>query len=82
MAFDSQGNLYGTTAAGGTSNYYGAVFQLKPPAKANGSWTSTAIHTFKGGTDGATPASTPVVDQNGDVYATTWNHKGTKSLIE
>ena len=27
----------------------------------------TAIHTFKGGTDGATPASTPVVDQNGDV---------------
>lgn len=70
IAFDSQGNVYGTTAAGGTSNYYGTVFQLKPPAKTNGSWTETVLHNFTGGSDGGYPIGGVVVGANGDVYGT------------
>jgi len=70
IAFDSQGNLYGTTAAGGTSNYYGTVFQLKPPVKANGSWTEAVLHNFTGGSDGGYPIGGVVAGANGNVYGT------------
>jgi hypothetical protein len=70
IAFDSQGHLYGTTAAGGTSNYYGTVFELKPPAKANGSWTETVLHSFTGGSDGGYPLAGVAVGANGNVYGT------------
>lgn len=77
--FDSSGAIYGTTEIGGTSNS-GTVFQLTPPA-GSGSWTYSVIHTFRGGTDGATPASTPVFDANGTLYATTWTG-GTESCYQ
>jgi uncharacterized repeat protein (TIGR03803 family) len=30
LVFDAKGNLYGTTAGGGLSDYYGTVFRLSP----------------------------------------------------
>ena len=68
--FDSQGALYGTTAAGGTSNYYGTVFQLMPPAKVNGAWTESVLHNFTGGSDGGYPIGGLAVGTNGALYGT------------
>ena len=48
---DEQGNLYGTTSAGGASNCgqfgsCGVVFKLSP--NLNGTWSETILHTFTG----------------------------------
>jgi hypothetical protein len=43
LTFDSNGNLYGTTALGGdgcSGSGCGTVFELSPPATAGGNWTS------------------------------------------
>ncbi len=45
IIFDSAGNIYGTTTAGGAENG-GAVFQLTPPASSDGNWTETVLHSF------------------------------------
>lgn len=45
---DSEGNLYGTTSSGGTSDG-GVVFRLDP------SGNLTVLHDFTGGTDGTNP---------------------------
>ena len=44
MVFDNAGNLYGTTALGGASNY-GTVFQLTPSGSG---WTEKVIYNFTG----------------------------------
>ncbi len=41
-AYDQQGNLYGTTTAGG-ANDYGTVFELTP---SGGGWTKTILYNF------------------------------------
>jgi hypothetical protein len=76
LAFDSAGNLYGTTAGGGSANsicyYYGlcgVVFQLSPSA--SGPWTQTVIHSFTGGADGANPTAGVIVDSSSNVYGAT-----------
>lgn len=76
IVFDSQGNLYGTTAAGGTSNYYGIVFQLKP--QSGGKWTETVLHNFTGGSDGGYPFGGVTVGSNGAFYGTA-SYSGTAS---
>ncbi len=63
LAFDSAGNLFGTTAAGN-----GAVFELK---RNSGSWVHVRLHTFGGGTDGIGPNVGLAVDASGHVYGTT-----------
>ncbi len=68
-AFDSAGNIYGTTIEGGAS-LVGNVFQLT--RSAGGNWTATSIHDF--GTnppDGFFPVSGVVLDSAGSVYGTT-----------
>jgi len=47
LVADSAGNLYGTTALGG-SNHDGTVFELSPPATAGGAWTETVLYSFQG----------------------------------
>jgi uncharacterized repeat protein (TIGR03803 family) len=55
LAFDSKGNLYGTTVSGGEYGL-GTVYELTP-AK-TGYWTATSIYSFKGGsTDGFWPVA-------------------------
>ena len=51
VTFDNSGNLYGTTAGGGT-NGYGTVFQLVPSGSA---WTENILHQFELGNDGGVP---------------------------
>jgi len=78
LAFDPQGNLYGLAEQGGTAGACnqnrgcGTVFQLTP--QAGGLWQFSVIHIFDGGYGGATPAlhQSPLVDANGNLYATTF----------
>ena len=49
LIFDRTGNLYGTTADGGTLSL-GTVFKLTP--NTDGSWTETVIYSFLGREDG------------------------------
>jgi uncharacterized repeat protein (TIGR03803 family) len=61
LAFDSAGNLYGTTT--------NAVFKLTP--NSSGGWTSKTLHVFRGIPDGATPAGGVVLDAAGNIYGLT-----------
>lgn len=67
VTFDSSGNLYGTTAAGG-SYAYGNVFKL---TKSGNMWLWSAIYSFKGEDDGGSAYATPVFDALGNLYGTT-----------
>jgi uncharacterized repeat protein (TIGR03803 family) len=66
---DANGNLYGTTAVGGTS-FEGTVFEVTPAG------TETILHSFSGGADGSLPSSTLVIDTLGNLYGTTDNGGG------
>jgi uncharacterized repeat protein (TIGR03803 family) len=74
LVFDSKGNLYGTTQYGGNSSGTGTVFELSP--NPSGGWTETVLYQFclVGGncTDGSTPYSSLVFDQQGNLYGTTF----------
>jgi uncharacterized repeat protein (TIGR03803 family) len=67
LILDSAGNLYGTTSSGGSSGF-GTVFELK---NSNGSWTESVLHTFAGGSDGASPYASVIFDTAGNLYGTT-----------
>jgi len=72
LALDSGGNLYGTTAQGGTgckSGGCGVAYMLTPD-KAGG-WAQTVLWNFKGGKDGSAPQGNLVVGSDGAVYGTT-----------
>jgi uncharacterized repeat protein (TIGR03803 family) len=69
VIFDTAGNLYGTTAAGGANND-GTVFELTPGA--NGNWTEKILHSFDlNGKDGAHPRGGLIFDATGSLYGTT-----------
>lgn len=71
VIFDTDGALYGLTAAGGAYGQ-GAVFKLTPPVAAGTAWTETVLYPFAGGSDGAAPmASRLIFDTNGALYGTT-----------
>jgi uncharacterized repeat protein (TIGR03803 family) len=61
---DTTGNLYGTTAHGGTYGL-GSVFEV------NSSGTETVLYSFTGGADGANPYVGVVRDTAGNIYGTT-----------
>jgi uncharacterized repeat protein (TIGR03803 family) len=64
LVFDAAGNLYGTTAAGGSFGY-GIVFELTPAT--GGAWNETVLHSFDL-TDGATSWSGLIFDAVGNLY--------------
>jgi uncharacterized repeat protein (TIGR03803 family) len=64
LTFDNAGNLYGTTAGGGTHGH-GTVFQLRA-----GTWAETVLHSFTG-RDGDFPTAGPVFGMGGALYGTT-----------
>jgi uncharacterized repeat protein (TIGR03803 family) len=66
------GTIYGTGSYSGTANDSGTAFELTPPTN-GGTWTYTVLHSFAGGSDGATPATTMALDPAGNLYGTTWN---------
>ncbi len=67
LTFDSKGNLYGTTVAGGSS-FQGVVFELSPGS--NGTWSETVLYNFAGGTSGGNPFTGVVFDSSGNLYGT------------
>jgi uncharacterized repeat protein (TIGR03803 family) len=68
LLLDSLGNLYGTTAAGGSFGN-GTVFKLTPDQ--SGGWTESVLHSFTGGPDGGDPWSNLIFDKAGSLYGTT-----------
>jgi uncharacterized repeat protein (TIGR03803 family) len=66
---DANGNLFGTTYAGG-ANDYGTVFEIAKTAAGYAS-TPTTLVSFNG-TDGATPFAGLIADTNGNLFGTTY----------
>jgi uncharacterized repeat protein (TIGR03803 family) len=65
LALDTLGNLYGTTGA--YSYYYPqSVFKLTPAHQ-----EIVLYRCCSGGTDGASPSASPILDSSGNLYGTT-----------
>jgi len=65
---DTEGNLYGTTAAGGDLDCgggCGTVFKIDPAGK------ETVLHSFAAGADGDYPLAGLIRDASGNLYGTT-----------
>jgi uncharacterized repeat protein (TIGR03803 family) len=73
VIFDPVGNLYGTTADGGSTSCgsygCGTVYKLSPIG--GGKWHEDVLHLFQGGNDGSGPLGNLVFDQAGNLYGTT-----------
>ena len=67
LSFDQAGNIYGTTAGGGSSGE-GVVFKL---ARSGSGWTESVLWNFTGGSDGGLPVSGVIFDSAGNLYGTT-----------
>lgn len=67
---DSDGNLYGTTALGG-SDQGGIVYKLTHTSYG---WVETVLYSFvSNGPDGSYPTQSLTLDAAGNLYGTTWN---------
>jgi uncharacterized repeat protein (TIGR03803 family) len=72
---DSQGNLYGTTSIGGIAGGFcnsqcGVVFELMPT---DSGWTQSVLWSFTGGADGNYPEAALTLDEQNNLYGTTFN---------
>ena len=77
LAFDRQGNLYGTTRFGGDNNDGGIVYRLSPEGGQYGFWSESVLHTFCTSCgDGTIPYAGVVFDSQGNLYGTTSNNGG------
>jgi uncharacterized repeat protein (TIGR03803 family) len=65
LAIDGSGNLFGTTEAGGASQY-GTVFEV------NASGVESLLYSFSPGPDGWAPYGGLVLDALGNLYGTTY----------
>jgi uncharacterized repeat protein (TIGR03803 family) len=68
---DEEGNLYGVTELGGSSQEYGTVFKLDATGK------ETVVYRFLGGADGWNPMAGLIRDNSGNFYGTTLQGGGT-----
>ncbi len=74
LAFDQQGNIYGTTSQGGYngSSCYGygcgVLYKL---TRSGGSWAYSVLYSFQGGNDGFRPIAGVIPDASGNLYGTT-----------
>jgi uncharacterized repeat protein (TIGR03803 family) len=66
LLFDHAGNMYDTTAAGGSGN--GVVYEMM---RSGSGWTEQPLYAFSGSPDGATPFAGLIFDNAGNLYGTT-----------
>lgn len=70
LLFDSAGNLYGATSAGGTGDCKpvgcGLIFELSPSS--NGTWKETILMSFSAATNGGSPVGGLIQDSAGNIY--------------
>src|SRR5580704_3989240 len=66
---DSEGNLYGTTASGGT-NDLGSIFKVAKTGE------ETVLYNFTGGSDGCIPEAGVIRDTVGNLYGVTFQGGG------
>ena len=74
LIINTDGNIYGTTAQGGTvkgGTGQGTLFRITPAG------VFSVIHTFTGGSDGAGPTGTLAHDSTGAIYGATSGTGGT-----
>ncbi|MGC9949501.1 MAG: choice-of-anchor tandem repeat GloVer-containing protein [Bryobacteraceae bacterium] len=71
VILDANGNIYGTTTAGGTAGQ-GVVFEIDAAGQ------ETVLHSFTGAADGGDPIAGLVRDSAGNLYGTAYTG-GTKS---
>jgi uncharacterized repeat protein (TIGR03803 family) len=79
LVIDAAGNLYGTTAYGGSGNCVlvgiqggcGTVFELEPPKTKGGAWAYKILYSLQGGKDGHFPWGDLVFDGAGNLYGAT-----------
>lgn len=67
LSMDRGGNLYGTTAAGGSG--HGTVFEL---SRRGSGWLFHPLYDFAGGNDGEGPLARVIFGPNGTLYGTTY----------
>jgi hypothetical protein len=68
IVIDSNGNLFGTTVAGGKDRFYGVVFELT--LNSLGKWQESILHAFTDGLDGGEPNAGLTLDASGNLYGT------------
>ena len=79
LLIDSQGNLYGTTAYGGTGDCVllgvkggcGTVYELSQPQQKGDAWTETILYSFPTAKQGYLPNGDLVFDSAGNLYGAT-----------
>jgi len=81
LVFDSAGNLYGTTAGGGSNPQFctnppefgcGTVFELSPPTQPGGPWTEAILYNFGSvPKDGMAPFEGLTITPSGALLGTT-----------
>jgi uncharacterized repeat protein (TIGR03803 family) len=72
LVFDSSGNLYGTTFAGGANlclTGCGTVYKLTRTS--SGHWQESVLYNFQNGATGNGPGAGVAVDGSGNLYGTT-----------
>jgi uncharacterized repeat protein (TIGR03803 family) len=80
LIFDKSGNLYGTTAAGGTFpglSGQGGGTAFKLTLNPDGTWSEMVLHSFGAGNDGTEPIAGLAGDLAGNLYGTTIYGGGT-----
>src|SRR5580704_11675872 len=79
LLIDSQGNLYGVTAYGGTGDCVllgvkagcGTVYELSPPKEKGAAWRKTILYSFPTAKQGYLPNGDLVFDSAGNLYGAT-----------
>jgi uncharacterized repeat protein (TIGR03803 family) len=71
VTVDRQGNLYGTTVAGGGGACDGGCGVAYKLTNSGGVWSQTVMHTFTGGDDGSGPGTGLTLGPRGTLYGMT-----------
>jgi uncharacterized repeat protein (TIGR03803 family) len=80
---DSAGNLYGTTASGGSSGCGGIAYGCGTVFKVAPDGSESVLYAFNGGKDGAYPLAGLFADEKGNLYGTTeYGGGGTNCIVQ